>query len=155
MKHLLRYALPAIALLIADGAAAQDSSCTGHDSPYRLHVDVEGVQSSKGLIAVTLYPDISSKFLAHHGSLYVGRVPAKMGTTEVCIHVPSLGTYAVAVYHDANSNRHLDRTAIGLPAEGFGFSNNPHVFLGMPAWHSVRLAIPKNDMHTTIKLHYP
>jgi uncharacterized protein (DUF2141 family) len=69
--------------------------------------------------------------------------------------VPSLGTYALAVYHDANANRHIDRTAIGLPAEGFGFSNNPHVFLGMPAWRSVRLAVPKNDLHTSVKLRYP
>jgi uncharacterized protein (DUF2141 family) len=155
MKHLLSFLLAAIAVLVADSAAAQDASCTGHDSPYRLHVDVEGVQSSNGLIAVTLYPDVASKFLAHHGSLYVGRVPAKMGTTEVCIHLPRLGTYAVAVYHDANANRHIDRTAIGLPAEGFGFSNNPHVFLGMPAWRSVRLPVPQNDMHTAIKLRYP
>ena len=155
MKHFLSCLLAAIALLIADSAAAQDASCTGHDSPYRLHVDVEGVQSSEGLIAVTLYPDIPSKFLAHHGSLYVGRVPAKMGTTEVCIHLPTLGTYAVAVYHDANANRRIDRTAIGLPAEGFGFSNNPRVFLGMPAWRSVRLSLPENDMHTSIKLRYP
>lgn len=155
MKHLPSCLLGAIALLFAGSAAAQSASCTGHDSPYRLHVDVEGVQSSKGLIAVTLYPDIASKFLAHHGSLYVGRVPAKMGTTDVCIHLPSLGTYAVAVYHDANANRHIDRTAIGLPAEGFGFSNNPHVFLGIPAWRSVRLSVAENDMHMSIKLRYP
>lgn len=155
MKHLIRCLLPACAVAFATGAAAEDISCTGHDSLYRLHVEVEGVQSSKGLIAVTLYADDASKFLAHHGSLYVGRVPAKSGTTEVCIHVPSLGTYALAVYHDANANRHIDRTAIGLPAEAFGFSNNPHVFLGMPAWRSVRLSVPRNDMHTSIKLRYP
>jgi len=77
------------------------------------------------------------------------------GTTQICIHLPSLRTYAEAVYHDANANRHIDRTAIGLPAEGFGFSNNPHVFLGIPAWRSVRLSVAENDMHTSIKLRYP
>lgn len=144
-----------MALLWAAGAAAEDPPCTGHESPFKLYVDVQGVRSSEGLIAVTLYADDPHKFLAHHGSLYVGRVPAHSGTTMVCIHVPSPGVYALAVYHDANANRHFDRSAIGLPAEGFGFSNNPAVFLGIPAWKSVRMTVPKTDTHTTVKLRYP
>ena len=34
------------------------------------------------------------------------------------------GTYAIAVFHDENSNGRLD-TMLGIPREGFGFSNNP------------------------------
>ena len=155
MNSFLRSLPPALALLVAAGAAAQEPPCTGPPSNVRLYVDVVGVRSSNGLIAVTLYADNSRKFLAHHGSLYVGRVAAKSGETSVCIHLPDTGVYAIAAYHDADADRHFDRTAIGLPAEGFGFSNNPRVFLGMPAWKSVRLAVPKSDMHTSIKLRYP
>jgi len=150
-----RLAAAALAACLSSHAAAESPACTGHPSATRLYVDVDNVTSSDGLIAVTLYADDASKFLAHHGSLYVGRVPAKSGTTTVCIYVPATGTYALAVYHDANANRKFDRTAIGLPAEGFGFSNNPRVFLGMPAWRSVRLAVPRGDMHTRIRLRYP
>jgi len=155
MKHLLRCVPPALALLWAAGASAEDSSCTGPKSAVKLFVDVEGVRSSDGLIAVTLYGDDPHKFLAHHGSLYVGRVAAQTGTTSVCIHVPHTGVYAVAVYHDANANRRYDRNSVGLPAEGYGFSNNPAVFLGIPAWKSVRLPVPRTNMHTSIKLRYP
>jgi uncharacterized protein (DUF2141 family) len=154
MKNLLRCLAPALALLSAHGALAEET-CAGPQSGVKLYVDVQGVRSSEGLIAVTLYADDPSKFLAHHGSLYVGRVPARSGTTSECIHVPRPGVYAVAVYHDADADRHYDRTSLGLPAEGYGFSNNPSVFLGMPAWKSVRLAVPKTDMHTSIKLRYP
>lgn len=155
MKHLLRCLAPGFALLSAGGASAQESPCTGPPSTVKLYVDVQGVRSSEGLMAVSLYPDDPNKFLAHHGSLYVGRVPAQKGTTSVCIHVPHTGVYAVAVYHDADGDRHYDRTSIGLPAEAFGFSNNPRVFLGIPAWKSVRLAITQTDLHTSIRLHYP
>ena len=156
MTNLLRYGPAALALMAAAAASAQDvSSCTGPQSPFKLYVDVEGVKSSTGLVAVTLYADDSKKFLAHHGSLYVGRVPAQGGTTSVCIHVPRTGVYALAVYHDANANRRYDRTSLGLPAEGYGFSNNPPVFLGIPAWKGVRLAVPKTDTRTSIKLRYP
>ena len=65
------------------------------------------------------------------------------------------GTYAIAVYHDADSNRSFNRTGIGLPEEGFGFSNNPGTLFGLPSFRSVRLAVPRSDMQTTVRIRYP
>jgi uncharacterized protein (DUF2141 family) len=144
--------LPLILAAAASPAAAAD--CTGTPSPIRLFVNVDNVRSSRGLIAVTLYTDERRKFLAKRGSLYVGRVPARPGRTRVCIHVPRPGTYALAVYHDADSDRSFDRTGIGLPDEGFGFSNNPPTFLGLPNFSRVRLNVPRTDLSTTVRLHY-
>ena len=67
----------------------------------------------------------------------------------------STGTYAIAVYHDADSNRSFNRTGIGLPEEGFGFSNNPGTLFGLPSFRSVRLAVPRSDMQTTVRIRYP
>ncbi|HEY6814669.1 MAG TPA: DUF2141 domain-containing protein [Croceibacterium sp.] len=155
-----RVVLPACAVLLAAGSsegglAQPQPECTGREGPLKLYVDVEGVRSADGLVAVTLYADDSSRFLASRGSLYVGRVPAKSGQTRVCIYLPSAGTYALAVYHDANADRKFDRTGIGLPDEGYGFSNNPAVILGLPSFRSVRLAVPRSDMSTRVKLRYP
>jgi uncharacterized protein (DUF2141 family) len=148
-------ALAGILLMAGANASAEEPACTGREGPLRLYVDVEGVRSAAGLVAVTLYADDSSRFLAKRGSLYVGRVPAKAATTRVCIYLPAAGTYALAAYHDADADRKYDRTAIGLPDEGYGFSNNPAVILGMPAFSSVRLAVPRTDMSTRIRLRYP
>ena len=136
-------------------AAPAEPPCTGTPSAIRLHVRVENVRSSRGLIAVTLYTDVRRKFLAKRGSLYVGRVPARQGRTDVCIHVPTPGIYALAVYHDADSDRSFDRTSLGLPSEGFGFSNNPPTFLGMPNFGSVRIRVPRSGVGTMVKLKYP
>ncbi|HYD23660.1 MAG TPA: DUF2141 domain-containing protein [Croceibacterium sp.] len=155
MKPFIRFLAPACAAALASEAAGQTASCTGPESDVKLYVDVEGVRSSDGLVAVTLYADKASKFLRKRGSLYVGRVAARAGTTSVCIHLPSAGIYALAVYHDADADRGFDRTGVGLPDEGFGFSNNPRVFLGMPAWSSVRLSVPRTDLRTRIRLRYP
>ena len=156
MRHFL--AIPAAAFVALTGgglASAQEAACTGTASATRLYVDVEGVRSSEGLVAVTLYADDSKRFLARRGSLYVGRVPAKAGNTRVCIHVPEPGVYALAVYHDEDGDRSIDRNAIGLPTEGVGFSNNPNVFLGIPAFRAVRLSVPKTDLRTRVRLRYP
>lgn len=149
----MRFIIAALLLCVAGRAAAQE--CTGHAGPIRLHVTVSNVRSSDGLIAVTLYADDSHRFLARRGSLYVGRVPARQGTTQVCIFVPSPGTYALAVYHDADGNRHITRNAIGLPAEGYGFSNNAPAIFGLPSFSRVRLAVPRTNMTTAIRLRYP
>jgi uncharacterized protein (DUF2141 family) len=149
---LLLAPLPA-AFLVAPAAAAQ-GACTGTPSPIRLFVNVDNVRSSQGLIAVTLYTDDRRKFLARRGSLYVGRVPARQGRTLVCIHLPKPGTYALAVYHDADSDRSFERTGLGLPDEGFGFSNNPPTFFGLPNFSRVRLNVPKTGLSTEVKLHY-
>ena len=144
------------ALLLGAGASAQQpSDCTGHEGPLRLYVEVEGVKESEGLIAVTLYADDSSRFLARRGSLYVGRVPARAPRTTVCIYLPGTGVYALGVYQDTDSDRRYDRSSIGLPKEPFGFSNDPAVFLGMPRFSSVRLSVPRDNMRTSVRLRHP
>ncbi len=149
----------AITTLVAAGlaaapAAAQEA-CTGTPSATRLFVTVENVRSAQGLVAVTLYPDDSSRFLARRGSLYVGRVPALAGTTRVCIHVPAPGTYAIAVYHDADANRRFNRNGLGLPAEGYGFSNDAPALFGLPSFRSVRLQVPRSGFETRVRMRYP
>ena len=157
MKRFAVFALACIALIHPGGAQAQPSTCgpAGRESATKLHVDVEGVRSNDGLVAVTLYADDSKRFLASRGSLYVARVPAKAGTTRVCIYLPEPGVYALAVYHDADGNRKINRSAIGLPTEAVGFSNNPRLFLSIPSFRAVRLSVPESDMVTGVRLRYP
>jgi uncharacterized protein (DUF2141 family) len=133
-------------------SAQSNAACGGPPSPIHINVNVEKVSAPRGLIAVTLYPDEPRKFLAHHGALYVVRVPARTPATRVCVNVPGPGVYALGVYHDANANRRFDRTMIGLPAEDFGFSNNPKPFLGMPNFDSVRVRVTRSGSWTTIRL---
>jgi len=156
LNRSLRLLAPACVILLAGSAAtAQQSTCTGRQSDTKLYVTVEGVRNSNGLIAVTLYEDNSDKFLAKRGSLYVGRTPAKAPTTSTCIYLPKTGVYALAVYHDEDGDRGIDRNAVGLPTEGVGFSNNPTLILSLPSFRSVRLSVPRNNMRTTIRLKYP
>ena len=142
-------------LSLAPPEAAAQSECTGPPSDVRLFVNVEGIRASQGLIAVTLYADDSRRFLARRGALYVGRMPARAPRTQVCIHLPSTGVYGLAIYHDADANRSFNRNGIGMPAEGYGFSNNARTLFGLPSFRSVRLSIPRTGMQTTIRLRYP
>ena len=137
------------------GSAAPPPGCTGTASPYWLNVVAQGLRSGDGLLAITLYADVPAKFLVKNGSLYVGRVNAVSGTTRGCIFVPGPGVYALALYHDANANQKFDRSFIGLPAEGYGFSNNPNTLAGLPSFRSVRLNVTRAGLTSRIQMTYP
>lgn len=143
------------AMLLGPAAAsAQDAdACVGRPSDTRIYIDVENVRSNAGKMSVTLYPDVPGRFLKRKGSLYVRFVPAKAPVTRICLLIPEPGIYGLTVYHDANGNEKIDRTGIGLPAEGFGFSNNASTFLGIPSFRSVRIRLTPN-METRIRLRY-
>lgn len=136
-------------------AQAQSRTCLGDRSNTIAHVFVDGVKSSDGLIAVTLYSNRRGDFLTSDGHIWVGYVPAKKGTTRTCIYLPEPGAYVVAIYHDANGNRRLDRSTFGPPTEAYGFTNNPGTLFGLPNFRSVLTSFPKTGLATRITLTYP
>lgn len=155
-RRICAAALALCAGLAASVPANAQPGCQGPVSDIYVNVVVEGLNNANGLIAVTLYADNSRKFLAKGGSLYVGRVNAAAPTTRMCIHVPRTGVYAIAVYHDSNGNRKIDRGGLlGIPTEGFGFSNNPPTIASLPSFSSVRINIPRSGLTTHVRLKYP
>lgn len=154
----------AIALAVpASVSAAQTdprespAHCTGDLSGAGwLNVEVTGVRNGNGLVAITIYDgNRSDRFLRSKGSLDVVRVPAQAGKTSACVKLPGNGVYALAVYHDEDGSRKLNRSGIGLPTEGFGFSNNPRTIASLPTFSSVRLNVAKPGLTTRISLTYP
>jgi uncharacterized protein (DUF2141 family) len=144
-----------LAISRASAEPSPPAGCTGTPSSTWLNVSAQGMRNGNGLLAITLYADNPRKFLVSRGSLYVGRVNANAGTTTGCIFVPAPGVYAIALYHDENANQKIDRTGIGLPAEGYGFSNNPPTLVGLPSFRSVRLNVPRSGLTARIQMKYP
>jgi len=148
--------LAAAAALPASAQAAAPADCKGDLSGNSwLWVEVAGVRNANGLMAITVYRDDSSRFLRSGGSEDVVRVPAQAGTTRACVKLPGDGVWAVAVYHDEDASRKLNRSGLGMPAEGFGFTNNPSTVAGLPTFRSVRLKVSKPGLTTRINMRYP
>lgn len=43
--------------------------------------------------------------------------------------------YAFKYFHDENNSNELDFNKLGMPLEGYGFSNDAKGFLGPPSFH--------------------
>lgn len=140
--------------LFAAGPALADQGCAGTRAPTstKLTVQVTGVSPATGEVAITIYPDDKRRFLAKGGKLARQRVRAA-GTVRACFWVPQ-GSYAVAVYHDRDGDRDFDRTLVGLPAEGFGFSNDPETKTGLPSLSAVRFRLGAGERLVPIRMKY-
>lgn len=145
----------AVFCAVAQPAAAAPN-CLGPQSSTWITISVDGVRNADGQVTTTLYADAPDRFLVKNGSLYVVRTPAIAGVTRYCLFVPQPGVYAIAVYHDEDNSGTINRSGVlGIPTEGFGFSNNPPTLASLPTFRSVRLNIPRTNLATTIHLKYP
>jgi len=143
----------ALALAASSAAAAQGEGCVG-DGPTTIKVTVEKVRNSKGLITAVLYDDNPKTFLKSGARLDRIRVEASEGQTELCLNAPAAGRYAVALYHDENGNREFDTDFLGIPTEGYGFSQNPGFRFGKPDVEETVFAIATDPVALNISMLY-
>jgi uncharacterized protein (DUF2141 family) len=64
------------------------------------------------------------------------------------------GTYALVAFHDENTNGELDTNWLGIPKEGYGFSNDVKAFLGAPSFSAASFQYDGGTLHLTISLQY-
>ena len=147
---LLACALAACAPGAAPAWAAE--GCKG--GTHGLIVNVTGLASAKGQVVVTLYPDDPRRFLAPGGKLLRVRVKAEAPSVRACLPLAQAGAYAIAVYHDANGDRDFNRTPVGMPAEGFGFSNDPSTRFGLPKFEAVRFQAKPGRGALSVRVRY-
>ncbi|MCP4053769.1 MAG: DUF2141 domain-containing protein [Mesoflavibacter sp.] len=67
------------------------------------------------------------------------------------IQLPT-GIYAIKAYHDENSNGQLDKRAMGMPKERYGFSNNARGFLGLPGYEETTFELQSSGKKLSIIL---
>jgi len=80
------------------------------------------------------------------------RVRAKQARCDF-LDIPP-GTYALAVIHDEDMNGMLDTNWLGVPTEGFGFSNDAKGTVGAPSFSAASFPYDGRNLGLTIGLHY-
>lgn len=132
----------AVCALLSLTAAARAQS-----GPCRLTVHVDGFRNQKGVLGVNVFktsegwPEQNDKAFIHRGFPITGNALSEQ------VSLPP-GRYAVVVLHDENANEKLDRNFLGVPREGFGFTNNPRVMLTAPGFDTAAFDVtcPATDV---------
>jgi len=90
-----------------------------------LTVTITDIRSDKGFLMVSV---ASSDAAWNNQEKPVAAQKVAATGKDLVLHfnLPA-GNYAVQVMHDENGNNKLDTNFMGIPVEGYGFSNNPGV----------------------------
>lgn len=121
-------------------------------SCQKLTVVVSNVKSEKGYILVALY-NSGRSFLVT--PVKTASAKAKEGHVMVVFQDIPEGDYAATVLHDLNDNKKMDENLLGIPKEGFGFSNDAMGSFGPPGYKECIFPVAGNTVTTGVKLrHY-
>ncbi len=92
-----------------------------------VRVQVTDINKHTGTIAAVLM-DSEAAWTGKGAPVSARREKAGAGTElELVFTDVAPGKYAIRLMHDENDNGKLDTNLVGMPTEGYGFSNNPRV----------------------------
>ena len=116
----------------------------------RVEVIVMDVKDTTGMIRVGIF-DNPETFLKK--PIMGKTVRAVAGRCVVLFEQVPVGMYAISVIHDSNRNEKLDTNFIGIPKEGFGFTNDAMGKFGPPSFEKAKVRL-KSTASFTIHLRY-
>lgn len=122
------------------------------ESIGKLIVDISGFPSSDGFAMVALnnskesYKGGEDTAIAKTKTMVVGQ------KAQVVFTNLPYGWYGISLYHDENNNGKMDKNAMGIPKEAYGFSNNAKGFFGKPSYEDVMFQLNSAEIQIAIKL---
>jgi len=125
------------------------SSCSG------INIEILNIKNSAGSVACALFESpvgFPTEYLRYATNIMAIKVRDKQARCDF-ENIPP-GTYALAVIHDENMNGKLDTKFLGIPREGYGFSNDVTALLGTPSFSAASFLYDGQNLDLTISLHY-
>ena len=120
-----------------------------------IHVKIPNIRNSTGTISCALFESpegFPGKFLRFATNI----MAIKIRESEARCYFADIppGMYAMAVVHDENMNGKLDTNWMGVPKEGYGFSNNAEAVLSAPSFSAASFQYDGQNIDMTIRLTY-
>ncbi len=141
--------LAVLALATIPAVAFSQSPCAG------IHVNISNIRNSTGTLDCALFESsvgFPTEFLRSATNVMVIKIRKDQARCDFEDIPP--GTYAIAVIHDENTNGKLDTNWLGIPTEGYGFSNEEKGVAGVPSFSDASFPYDGHDLELTIGLHY-
>lgn len=129
--------------------AFAQSPCPG------IHVKILNIRNSIGTVACALFESPAGfpiEFL--HSATNVMVIKIRKAQARCDFEDIPPGTYAMAVIHDENMNGKLETDWLGIPTEGYGFSNDAKGVVGAPSFSTASFPYDGQNLDLTMSLHY-
>jgi len=146
---LRRWLSTGLALLVSLAA----SSASAGKSKSVVSVTAHGLRNDDGQVICALFASEEHFPDGEHAiKSDIVRVKSREGTCRFSDVSP--GTYAVALFHDENEDKVLNKF-LGIPREGFGFSRDaPPSTFGPPKFSAAAFRVVRGDYALKVKMRY-
>jgi uncharacterized protein (DUF2141 family) len=120
-----------------------------------VEVIIKGIRSEKGQIGIGVFKDDPS-FQKEEPFLNKNFVKSGISNREMNVRFSlEPGIYGFALLDDENSNGMMEYNFLGIPKEGFGFSDYYHKGFTKPKFNSFKFRIEPNQKRIiTIRIRY-
>ena len=116
-------------------------------SQYNLTIEISGLENSNGQIQLVLMDENENVIREYSEAIVENKCSINIKDIEQ-------GIYAFKYFHDENENKELDTNWIGMPTEGFGFSNNAKGRFGPPPLSAMIFDLKENIKQKCIPLYF-
>ena len=124
----------------------------GFAQSHELTIIVNDINEIKGQLRIGLFSN-AENFKLKANPVDSAAIEVTSKTISYTFKHLNNGTYAVAVYHDENVDGILNKRQLGIPVEGFGFSNFQTKKRKPPNFEEVSFEL-KTDLILNIPLFY-
>lgn len=103
-----------------------------------LPIKITGIRSSKGNIVINMFRDQAAydKEAPYRQFTFKKALDKDAMTVELKLEP---GTYGITLLDDENENKKIDKNFIGIPKEGFGFSNFFMIKMKKPSFEDFKV----------------
>ncbi len=115
-------------------------------------VTVNNVKSNKGVVTVCIFNKETGFPEKANLAYKCVNTTASKGTMQIKIEGIAAGNYAIAAYHDENSDGKVNTNFLGIPKEAAGASNGAKGKMGPPKFDDGIVTIDKTKTQITILL---
>ncbi|MGI4977170.1 MAG: DUF2141 domain-containing protein [Janthinobacterium lividum] len=137
-------AVAALGLFPAAGGVAQPAGVA-------VQVTVTNVRSARGHVRVAVCP--RAAFL-QPSCAWHAVAPAHAGSVVVVVPGVPPGVYAVQAYLDENDDGKINRSLLGIPEEGIGFSRDAPMRFGPPSFDDAAVQVGADGAAVSLRLRY-
>lgn len=116
-------------------------SLLSQPSQGNLRIEVSGARTNKGVVLCSVFKDAKGYPDQPALAIYKSRLQLREGETFFEVNGLPVGHYAVALLHDENEDNKMNTSALGLPKEGYGFSNNVMGLFGPPSFSKAAVLV--------------
>jgi uncharacterized protein (DUF2141 family) len=120
----------------------------------KINIEIEGLRNQQGEVCLNIFSGSRGFPSDSEKAVKKQCFPITKRPLTVTLGGLKYGSYAVSVYHDQNGDKKLNRDSLGIPAEGFGFSNNPFVGTAPAKYREALLIVAGESTNIKIMMKY-